>query len=188
MLQTWKPKQSHEEKKKKKTIKKYGPYLIFAPCPYFLISCYFDRGIRCEKASAYLRQTLSTDTQVWMLDGGIHNYLEWSKKAEIEPLWKGKNYVFDARQSTGNQGTISNCQVCQRPCARYVKCSRQCHLLIICCTTCEAEHEQIVCCDSCDGRTGMCKCEKLRRQEEATPIKTSPMKSDQNIQTDAFFT
>ncbi|KAG2181605.1 hypothetical protein INT44_008420, partial [Umbelopsis vinacea] len=153
-----------------------------------VVLTYCTGGIRCEKASAYLRQTLSTDTQVWMLDGGIHNYLEWSKKAEIEPLWKGKNYVFDARQSTGNQGTISNCQVCQQPCARYVKCSRQCHLLIICCATCEAKHEQMVCCDSCDGRTGMCKCEKLRRQEEATPIKTSPMKSDQNIQTDAFFT
>jgi UPF0176 protein len=131
----------------------------------------FDSGIRCEKASAYLREKLSSDTQVWMLDGGIHNYLEWTKQSDVVPLWKGKNYVFDARQSLGDDiSIISTCQLCQQASARYIKCSRQCHKMVICCQECEDKHEQIVCCDSCNGQSGWCQCEVERRELEKKPI------------------
>jgi len=46
------------------------------------------------------------DVKVLMLEGGIHNYLEWikqerTKTTQQESLWLGKNYIFDARQSLG---------------------------------------------------------------------------------------
>ncbi|KAJ2960976.1 hypothetical protein NQZ79_g3703 [Umbelopsis isabellina] len=132
---------------------------------------YCTGGIRCEKASAYLRQKLSSSTQVWMLDGGIHNYLEWTKQSDVAPLWKGKNYVFDARQSLGDDvNIISTCQLCQQPCTRYIKCTRQCHKLVICCQECEDKHEEILCCYSCNGLSGWCQCEVERRELEKTPI------------------
>ncbi|KAG2196435.1 hypothetical protein INT46_008669 [Mucor plumbeus] len=71
------------------------------------ILTYCTGGIRCEKATAFMRQTLP-DENIFMLDGGIHNYMEWwknrntiDKKQESDPVWQGKNYVFDARQSLG---------------------------------------------------------------------------------------
>ncbi|KAF9569578.1 hypothetical protein EC968_002475 [Mortierella alpina] len=76
---------------------------------------YCTGGIRCEKATTYLRQSLqngdgSRPTEVLMLDGGIHNYLEWIKQQNMssESLWLGKNYVFDARQSLGLEDTTAN--------------------------------------------------------------------------------
>ncbi|KAF9183634.1 hypothetical protein BGZ49_004559, partial [Haplosporangium sp. Z 27] len=72
------------------------------------ILSYCTGGIRCEKATSYLRQSLEAGedlqpAKVLMLDGGIHNYLEWVKHEGTakESLWLGKNYVFDARQSLG---------------------------------------------------------------------------------------
>ncbi|KAF9925461.1 hypothetical protein BGZ67_008577 [Mortierella alpina] len=76
---------------------------------------YCTGGIRCEKATTYLRQSLqsgdgSRPTEVLMLDGGIHNYLEWIKQENLssDSLWLGKNYVFDARQSLGLEDTTEN--------------------------------------------------------------------------------
>ncbi|CAO3570051.1 unnamed protein product [Mortierella alpina] len=76
---------------------------------------YCTGGIRCEKATTYLRQSLqasdgSRPTEVLMLDGGIHNYLEWIKQENLssDSLWLGKNYVFDARQSLGLEDTTAH--------------------------------------------------------------------------------
>jgi predicted sulfurtransferase len=53
---------------------------------------YCTGGIRCEKASAYLRR--HGVHEVRHLKGGIHKYLEHYGE---EGLWKGKNFVFDGR-------------------------------------------------------------------------------------------
>ncbi|KAG0302380.1 thiosulfate sulfurtransferase (rhodanese)-like domain-containing protein 2 [Dissophora globulifera] len=134
------------------------------------ILSYCTGGIRCEKATSYLRQSLnSEDTQpakVYMLDGGIHNYLEWIKQEDSlnDSLWLGKNYVFDARQSLGLEETtgvaehkdrlISFCQVCNKPCARYVKCDGfGCHRLVIACEVCSpltlGSKSELHCCQEC---------------------------------------
>jgi UPF0176 protein len=49
-------------------------------------------GIRCEKASAFLKSKGCTD--VSQLKGGIHRYLETFEKGG---MWEGKNFVFDKR-------------------------------------------------------------------------------------------
>jgi predicted sulfurtransferase len=53
---------------------------------------YCTGGIRCEKASAYLRRQGVQEVQ--HLKGGIHKYLEHYGN---DGLWKGKNFVFDGR-------------------------------------------------------------------------------------------
>ncbi|KAI7827964.1 hypothetical protein BC939DRAFT_394601 [Gamsiella multidivaricata] len=138
------------------------------------ILSYCTGGIRCEKATSYLRQSLESSgdappAKVLMLEGGIHNYLEWIKQegSTNDSLWLGKNYVFDARQSLGlddastagtssNEGErlISYCQGCDISCARYVKCDGfGCHRLIIACIPCSpagAEGESgMYCCQEC---------------------------------------
>jgi len=65
-------------------------------------------GIRCEKATAYLRSTGFND--VYQLDGGILKYLE----AVEEPAstWNGECYVFDRRVSVGHGLEPGNLEVC----------------------------------------------------------------------------
>ncbi|KAL3899788.1 MAG: hypothetical protein SGCHY_001802, partial [Lobulomycetales sp.] len=60
------------------------------------IFTYCTGGIRCEKGAAYILDKVGSE--VYMLDGGIHAYLEWAAKETSQPcLFKGANYVFDAR-------------------------------------------------------------------------------------------
>jgi predicted sulfurtransferase len=100
--------------------------------------------------------------KVLMLEGGIHNYLEWIKQdgSGEESLWLGKNYVFDARQSldlgeASEGGTlISSCEGCNASCARYVKCDGfGCHRLIVACQSCSPATPEsksgLYCCEEC---------------------------------------
>lgn len=57
-------------------------------------------GIRCEKASAYLRRQGISDVR--HLKGGIHKYLE---EFGEEGCWQGKNFVFDGRGAVSAQET-----------------------------------------------------------------------------------
>lgn len=65
---------------------------------------YCTGGVRCERASALLKQKIETeeDTKelgikgVFQLQGGIDKYF---KEYPTGGLWKGKNYVFDKRFS-----------------------------------------------------------------------------------------
>lgn len=125
-----------------------------------------------------MRQVLSPDTKIFMLEGGIHNYLEWidSSSDKEESMWQGKNYVFDARQALGSSSTtVGRCQNCKLPCDVYKKCaSKGCHLLILYCQTCTVEHHH--CCNECrdgiipDDSGGLCFCERQRRIEEMKPL------------------
>ncbi|KAI7906464.1 Rhodanese-like domain-containing protein [Cokeromyces recurvatus] len=150
------------------------------------IMTYCTGGVRCEKATAFMRQKLPNE-QIYMLDGGIHNYLEWWEKKEQKEednnkksLWLGKNYVFDARQSLHHGSStliISTCQKCNKtPWDKYEKCaSVGCHLLVLCCDDCYNSHceGKIYCCSACKNglsRHDLCICEKERRKKELTEM------------------
>lgn len=82
-----------------------------APKPRIAMFC--TGGIRCEKASAWLREQGYTD--VFQLEGGILRYLE--QVPADESLWKGECYVFDRRVSVGHglePGTNEICPNCNR--------------------------------------------------------------------------
>ena len=100
---------------------------------------YCTGGIRCEKASAYLRSI--GFKKVRQLRGGIHGY---GQKVGGK-YFEGEMFVFDKRLHTQvntiNPTIISACHYCLRPITRYIDCSlKSCHSLFICCSTCESKH------------------------------------------------
>ncbi|MGE3307002.1 MAG: rhodanese-related sulfurtransferase [Rhizobiaceae bacterium] len=78
------------------------------------VAMFCTGGIRCEKATAYLR-SLGLD-DVYHLKGGILRYLE-DVPAE-QSLWQGECFVFDERVSVGHglaEGDATLCRACRRP-------------------------------------------------------------------------
>ena len=78
------------------------------------IAMFCTGGIRCEKASVYLKK--KGFKNVFQLKGGILNYLKQINKKQS--LWKGECYVFDNRISVKHKlkiGTYSMCSACRKP-------------------------------------------------------------------------
>ena len=78
------------------------------------IAMFCTGGIRCEKASFYLKK--KGFDNVFQLKGGILNYLK--KISKKESLWKGECFVFDNRISLKHKlktGTFSMCGGCRKP-------------------------------------------------------------------------
>ena len=81
------------------------------------VAMFCTGGIRCEKASAYMRAAGVED--VFHLKGGILRYLE--DVPEKESLWQGECFVFDERVSVGHglkPGRAELCARCGRPLRR----------------------------------------------------------------------
>ena len=78
------------------------------------VAMFCTGGIRCEKASAYLKQEGVED--VFHLKGGILAYLK-AVSAESS-RWQGECFVFDQRVAVGHglaAGTYTLCFACRRP-------------------------------------------------------------------------
>ena len=71
---------------------------------------YCTGGIRCEKASSYLKK--NGFDNVFQLSGGIIEYARQIKEVGIENKFVGKNFVFDNRlnERISNE-IISKCHV-----------------------------------------------------------------------------
>jgi predicted sulfurtransferase len=106
---------------------------------------YCTGGIRCEKASSYLKsKKLCKD--VYQLSGGIHKYLEKYPNGHF----KGKLYVFDERKTIyTSEQTLSNCAFCGCPWDDYTPCSSpQCYQLVLSCSGCRISG-LTYCCKMC---------------------------------------
>ena len=78
------------------------------------IAMYCTGGIRCEKATAYMKE--KGFTEVYHLKGGILKYLE--TMPEENSLWEGDCFVFDQRVSVKHnlkQGNFKQCYACKMP-------------------------------------------------------------------------
>jgi UPF0176 protein len=78
------------------------------------IAMFCTGGIRCEKATAYMRSAGFED--VFHLKGGILKYLE--DVPEQESLWEGECFVFDERVSVAHGlrvGEAELCRACRHP-------------------------------------------------------------------------
>ena len=98
---------------------------------------YCTGGIRCEKASAYLKH--KGIRNVFQLEGGIIEYTRQVKDHNLENNFLGKNFVFDERlgERVSNE-IVSNCHLCGAPCDTHVNCANEsCHLLFIQCDDCK---------------------------------------------------
>ncbi len=88
------------------------------------IAMFCTGGIRCEKASVYLKK--KGFNNVYQLKGGIINYLKKTKKNNS--LWKGECYVFDNRVSIKHgllPGSFSMCSGCRKPISNKDKKSKK---------------------------------------------------------------
>ncbi len=82
------------------------------PTPKVAMFC--TGGIRCEKATAFLKAEGVRD--VFHLRGGILNYLETVPEADSR--WQGECFVFDERVAVGHgltPGTHELCRGCRMP-------------------------------------------------------------------------
>lgn len=78
------------------------------------IAMFCTGGIRCEKATAFLKSEGLDD--VYHLDGGILTYLETA--SEPTSLWQGECFVFDQRVALGpglSPGSHVLCRACRMP-------------------------------------------------------------------------
>ncbi|WP_299577707.1 rhodanese-related sulfurtransferase [uncultured Sunxiuqinia sp.] len=110
------------------------------------ILLYCTGGIRCEKASAYLRHHGFSDVN--QLHGGIIEYARQIKQLDLESKFIGKNFVFDQRLGETVSGeVIAHCHQCGRKCDTHTNCANDlCHILFIQCETCALQYEG--CCTS----------------------------------------
>jgi len=78
------------------------------------IAMFCTGGIRCEKATAYLKA--KGFNEVYHLEGGILKYLE--EVPQSQSLWKGECFVFDDRVTVTHDlepGDYSLCYACRQP-------------------------------------------------------------------------
>jgi UPF0176 protein len=109
---------------------------------------YCTGGIRCEKASAYLKHHGFEDVN--QLHGGIIAYAQEIKQLGLDSKFRGKNFVFDERLGESiNQEVIAKCHQCGKACDTHTNCANNdCHLLFIQCDECR-EHYQGCCTHEC---------------------------------------
>jgi UPF0176 protein len=123
---------------------------------------YCTGGVRCERASAYLR--LCGIKDVSQLSGGIHAYQETFPDGD--GFFRGKNFVFDRRIAVPHRNldeVVGECRVCGGGYDDYkaqVRCGC-CRMLQLVCDACrsaaeEGEGEVAVICVLCEekGRGG----------------------------------
>ncbi|MDL5049446.1 rhodanese-related sulfurtransferase [Oscillatoria amoena NRMC-F 0135] len=97
---------------------------------------YCTGGIRCEKASAWMKY--KGFKNVFQLEGGIIEYARQVREQGLESKFIGKNFVFDERLGERiTDDIISSCHQCGTPCDDHTNCKNDgCHLLFIQCEAC----------------------------------------------------
>lgn len=109
---------------------------------------YCTGGIRCEKASGYLKKKGFKD--VSQLDGGIHRYME---KFGGDG-WLGSLYVFDGRvlsKPHSHHTPIGICMKCEATTENYCDCANDsCPRQFLCCDDCLASDGKPYCKDECE--------------------------------------
>lgn len=98
---------------------------------------YCTGGIRCERASAYVKLK-GIAKEVFHIKGGIHRYVEQFPNG----FFKGKNYVFDGRVAVKvTDDILGSCSLCKVACDDYSNCLRAaCNKHFIGCKACIAQY------------------------------------------------
>ena len=129
---------------------------------------YCTGGIRCEKASAYIRNELkdvSSTGSVFHLKGGIHKYLD---QYAADGYFHGKNFVFDRRlcvdaeehkkngrfpqendSKMTNEIIVGQCQYCEKQYDNFTgdKICTVCRDLVLICEECKSNVREYHCDD-----------------------------------------
>jgi UPF0176 protein len=102
------------------------------------IVMYCTGGIRCEKASAWLKH--QGFPNVHQLEGGIIEYTRQVEQQKLDNRFLGKNFVFDERLGERiSDDVVAQCHQCGAPCDVHTNCANTgCHLLFIQCDSCKS--------------------------------------------------
>ncbi len=102
---------------------------------------YCTGGIRCERATAYLKEK-GVAKEVYQIEGGIHRYAQQYP----DGYFRGKNYVFDRRIAVKiNDDVLSNCSQCDISSDEYNNClNALCNKHYIACVACLKQYSR--CC------------------------------------------
>ena len=113
-----------------------------ANAPEILLYC--TGGIRCEKASAYLKH--EGFTNVAQLHGGIIDYARQLKAEGLKSKYLGQNFVFDERLAERiTDDVVSTCMQCGTKSDRIGNCQEAtCNMLLVQCEACAAKY--VDCC------------------------------------------
>jgi UPF0176 protein len=105
------------------------------------IVMYCTGGIRCEKATAFMRH--NGFANVYHVEGGIIEYARKAKEQGLDIKFKGKNFVFDERMGERiTPDVLATCHQCHQPCDTHKNCANEnCHQLFIQCANCATEFE-----------------------------------------------
>ena len=135
------------------------------------ILMYCTGGIRCEKASAWMKH--NGFGEVYHLEGGIINYVKQVKENDLDNRFHGVNFVFDQRlHERVTDEILAQCHQCGKPADTHVNCSNTgCHLLFIQCSAC-AEQYHGACSETCTSIVQLPEEEqiKLRKGKKAPKI------------------
>jgi len=114
--------------------------------PEILLYC--TGGIRCEKASAYLKH--HGYANVGQLHGGIIDYARQVKAQGLKSKYLGQNFVFDERLAERiTDDVVGACMQCGAACDRISNCHEAtCNMLLVQCPAC-AEKYADCCSPSC---------------------------------------
>jgi UPF0176 protein len=112
------------------------------------IVMYCTGGIRCEKASAYLRH--KGFPNLFHVEGGVIEYVRRAREQNLPLKFVGKNFVFDGRMGERiTDDVIAKCHQCGAPCDNHTNCNNDgCHLLFIQCDGCRSKYKGC-CSDAC---------------------------------------
>jgi UPF0176 protein len=109
---------------------------------------YCTGGIRCEKASAYLKH--QGFTKVAQLHGGIIDYARQLKAEGLKSKYLGQNFVFDERLAERiTDDVVSTCMQCGTKSDRITNCHEAtCNMLLVQCEACATKYADC-CSPSC---------------------------------------
>ncbi len=97
---------------------------------------YCTGGIRCEKATAYMKH--QGFENVFHLQGGIINYINHVQHTpNLNGHWEGGLFVFDDRLVHHTDTAVTHCVHCEQDSQQYYNCHNlDCDRLFICCKDC----------------------------------------------------
>ncbi len=100
------------------------------------ILMYCTGGIRCEKASAFLKHHGFKDVN--QLYGGIIEYAREVRENNLPSKFLGKNFVFDERLGERiTDDVVAHCHQCDAKCDTHTNCKNvECNVLFIQCDDC----------------------------------------------------
>jgi UPF0176 protein len=129
---------------------------------------YCTGGIRCEKASAYMKH--KGFENVYHLEGGIIKYARDAKANDLDIKFKGVNFVFDERLAERiSDEVIATCHQCGEPFDHHTNCMNLgCHILFIQCDKCKAKYENC-CSEECQSITHLSE-EEQKELRKKTPV------------------